>query len=260
MVVDPHLEHELSDRVEVGGHRAVVAVGDLDGIGKDRPAPLEIHKPRGPLEGEAHLLRVEQVEYTHVVSTEPEVAEGAGEFRRVDEQVGDDHHECPLPDRLGQFMEHVRQLGSALRAGLLDDVEDLPQVGRAAARREGPHDFGGRAGDADGVSLLTGEVAERPADPSGVVDLGKRLGARGRLGRGEAHRPARVEHDHEPEVRVGLVLLDIETIGAAEGPPVEPPQVVAGDILAILGKLDARAAMGAGMPTRHPSHHRLAGQ
>ena len=191
-----------------------------------------------------------------VVPPKPKVPEGPGQHGRIDEQVGDDHHQRPLPNRLGEFVEHLRQAGRALRLGLFDHVERQPQVGRAPPRRQRADDPLGGTGDADGVTLLAGQIPQRPADPPGVVDLGQRLDADGRGRRPEGHRPAGVEHEHEPEVGVGLVLLDVKPVGPAEGPPVEPPEVVAGDVLAVFGEFDARAAVGARVPARDVPHHR----
>ena len=182
------------------------------------------------------------------------MAEARCQHRGLDEQVRHDDHQRPLPDRLGQFVEHLGQPGRPGRLGLLENVERQPQVRGAAAGGQRLHDAVGHAGDAHRVALLGGEVAQPRTDPPGVVDL--RQPALG----GEVHRPRRVEHEAQPEVRVGLVLLDVEPVGPAEGPPVEPPQVVAGHVLAVLGELHARAAVRARVPARHVADHRLAGE
>ncbi len=54
-----------------------------------------------------------------------------------------------------------------------------------------------------------------------------------------------VEQDVGTEVGFELVFLDVEAVGAAEDLPVDVPQVVAGDVLAVLGELDAVAVVGA---------------
>ena len=107
------------------------------------------------------------------------------------------------------------------------------------------------ARQADRVALLHGQVAERPGELAGVLDLGD-------AGRAKTHRAAGVEHEAAAQIGVGLELLDVEPIRPAVGPPVEPPQIVARDVLAILGELDARAAMRAGMPPRNAPLHRPA--
>ncbi len=45
----------------------------------------------------------------------------------------------------------------------------------------------------------------------------------------------------EVGVGVGLVLLDVEAIGARVQPPVDAADVVAGDVAAVLGEVDRRA-------------------
>src|SRR5439155_21760422 len=49
-------------------------------------------------------------------------------------------------------------------------------------------------------------------------------------------------------------------IGTAVGPPIESPQIVARDVLAIFGEFDARAAVRAGVPPRNVSLHRPPGE
>ena len=235
--------------VEVRLQRPVIAVGDVDRVGEDRAAPLQVEKPRRPLKLEGHLLRIEQVEGRHVVPAEPQMAEAGGERGRVAEQVGDDRDHRPLPDRLGKFVEH---LGQPRRAGgpcLLEDIEHEPEVRGAAAGRERPHDAVGHAGDAHGVALLRRQVAEGGGDPSGILDLGDLAGA-------EVHRPGGVEHEAQPEVGVGLVLLHVVAVGPPERPPVEPSQIVTRHVLAVFGELHARPAVWAGMAARHTPDHR----
>ena len=60
----------------------------------------------------------------------------------------------------------------------------------------------------------------------------------------------------QPQVRVGFEFLHIKPIRPAEDPPIEPPQVVARHIFAILGEFDARAAMRTRMPARDVALHR----
>ena len=152
-------------------------------------------------------------------------------------------------DRLGQLVQHRDEPGLALRLGLLEDVEDRHQVRGIPPRRDVAHDPVGHAGQPDRVALLERQVPDGPGDPPGVLDLGH---AR----RAEVHRAAGIQHQAAAQVGIGLELLDEEPVRAAVGPPVQPPQIVARDILAIFGELDARAAVRAGMPARDRAQHR----
>ena len=60
-----------------------------------------------------------------------------------------------------------------------------------------------------------------------------------------AHRLGSVEEDVGLEVRLLLVLLDVEAVGAAEDLPVDVAGVVARDVLPVLGELHAEAVVGA---------------
>ena len=133
---------------------------------------------------------------------------------------------------------------------VFEDVKDRHQVRGIAPRRDVADQPVGDARQPDGVPLLDRQVAEGAGDPPGVLDLGTSR-------RAEVHRAAGVEHEAAAEVRIGLELLDEEPVGPPEGPPVEPPEVVAGDILAVLGELDARPPVRAGVPARDAPLHRL---
>src|SRR6185503_898756 len=58
------------------------------------------------------------------------------------------------------------------------------------------------------------------------------------------HRAARVEQHRAAEVRLLLVLADVEAVGLAEHAPVEVADLVAVDVLAVLLELHAEALVG----------------
>ena len=59
------------------------------------------------------------------------------------------------------------------------------------------------------------------------------------------HRGAGVDDERDADVALFLVLLDVVAVGAGEDAPVEPAEVVAGGVLAVLGELDVEAVEGA---------------
>ena len=69
------------------------------------------------------------------------------------------------------------------------------------------------------------------------------------------HRSAGIEHQAAAEIGVGLKLLDVKPVGPAVGPPVEPTEVVAGNVFTVFRELDARPAMWTGMPSRDVPLH-----
>ena len=107
MVIDPLFQDDSPDRREPCGQRLLVAGGDVDRVGEHRTAPLHVNEPGRPAEIEADLLWIEQMEAGHIVMAEAEVPETAGEFPRIHEQIGNDHHQRPLADRLGQLVKHL---------------------------------------------------------------------------------------------------------------------------------------------------------
>src|SRR5262249_28617594 len=73
--------------------------------------------------------------------------------------------------------------------------------------------------------------------------------------RAKIHRAASIKDEAAAEIGIGFEFFDVKAIGAAIGPPIEPPQVVAGNIFSIFGKFDAGAAVRTGMPARNISLH-----
>ena len=58
------------------------------------------------------------------------------------------------------------------------------------------------------------------------------------------HRLADVHDEPAIEVGFGLVLFEVEAAGAAVDFPIDVFDVVAGDVFAVLGELDAEAVVG----------------
>ena len=77
--------------------------------------------------------------------------------------------------------------------------------------------------------------------------------------RAEIHRGAGIEHGEHAQLRLVLVLLDVQPVAAAEQPPVHPPQIVAGLVVAVFGKLDGRTFLRAAMASAQKSIHQVAG-
>ena len=70
-----------------------------------------------------------------------------------------------------------------------------------------------------------------------------------------AHALADIQHQLADQVRLVVVLLHVELVGAAEHFPVDVSQVVARRVLAVLGKLDREAVKGAAVQARHIAFH-----
>ena len=132
-------------------------------------------------------------------------------------------------------------------------VRGLQAIERHQQREQVPGPRAGRqhrddvlveGGEADRVALAVHQVAERRREARAVLEL------RHRVMRPVAHRAADVEHQVAVEVRLLLELLDVVAIAARVDLPVDGGDVVAGNVLAVLGELDAealeRAAVQAG--------------
>ncbi len=172
------------------------------------------------------------MEERDIVLAKPQMLEAPAQLRGLDKEIGDDDNQGPLPNRFGQLVQGGHQTRLALGFELFHEVEQGGEMRRIAARRQLRDNALGDRVQSDGVSLLDREVAEGRAKLQGVFEFGDAF-------RAKAHRAARVDDEAATQVCVRLELLHIEPIAAAVRSPVEPPQVVARHVLAVLGELDA---------------------
>ena len=166
-----------------------------------------------------------------------------------DEKIGENDDQRALPDFFRGIVQRGEQGRAAdgLDAGHL--IEHEAEMRGAALGRN----FDGvlrEAPEPDGIALLRGEIAERAREPARVVEAGGAL-------RSEAHRAAGVDQQAETQVGVGLEFLDVKTVAASPRAPVEPARVVAGNVFAILRKLERRAAHWAAVLSRDAAEHRV---
>ncbi len=151
---------------------------------------------------------------------------------------------APLLDRLGKLGEAWGPAGFRPSSAHSRSVRPTLVEWAGSAVRPPADDHVGHAREADRVSLLEPrDRRSRPAIFLAEVDLG-------RAGRAEVHRAAGVEHQAAAQIRIGLELLGRARSNTPVGPPVEPAEVIPRNIFAILGELDRRPAMQAGMPPR----------
>ncbi len=68
-----------------------------------------------------------------------------------------------------------------------------------------------------------------------------------------AHAPRGVDHKVGLEVGLFLVLFDVIAIALAKSPPVDVPDLVAGTVMAMFGKLDREPLEWALVQSRHHS-------
>ena len=169
---------------------------------------------------------------------------------RLDEQVGNDDDQRPLARSSRPARAAPDELGLALRLGLLrarrrrpSGATDCAAAG-CCARSRRPR--------TTARPRLPAELARWPSVPAIRRAYSILVTPR----EPKPIEPLVSTHQAAAQVGVGLELLDEEPVRAPVGPPIEPPQIVAGHVLAILGELDARAAVRAGMPARNGSLHR----
>src|SRR5947208_3061492 len=97
--------------------------------------------------------------------------------------------------------------------------------GNVAAQARAGH------GQAHRIALPQEEVPEGRTQARGVAQLRD-------LARRKAHGARSIEEEQRSNVGLVLVLLQVKTIGLPEGAPVDVPDLISGDIRAMLGELD----------------------
>src|SRR4051812_29411193 len=193
------------------------------------------------------------MKHGYVVLAKAKVLKAAAEDRRLQKKVRHNDHEGPLLNGLGELMQHIGKLSFALWSSRFEQIKDHSQVRGIALGRYLLHDRFRDAGQADRVALLASQVAKRRNEPAGIIELRD-------APRAEIHRAARIQDETAAEIGIGLEFLDVKAIGAAIGPPIKPPQVIAGDVFAIFGEFDARTSVRAGMAARNIPLHGPTGQ
>lgn len=109
--------------------------------------------------------------------------------------------------------------------------------------------------EADSISLPGGKIGESSCQFPRVVDAVKPVF----LSVPKVHRSADVEEDDETEVGVSFEFFDVVAVRASPGAPVEPPEVITGNIFSILSELQRRAADRAAVEAGDTSDHSLTG-
>ena len=74
----------------------------------------------------------------------------------------------------------------------------------------------------------------------------------------EVHRGRGIDDEMHAQAGFLLELLDVVALAAAEDLPIEMPQAVALDVVAVIAELDAGTFQHAGMPARAPALRRPA--
>ena len=164
---------------------------------------------------------------------------------RLVEQIGDQHDHAALDQRLGELVQRPADVRLARRA--------------AAARARAAARAGGRAARSPAAATtIRSSNAISPAasrcrfiryasDAASTTPYSSLvIGARAAI----AHRPADVEQQVAVEVGLLLELLDVVAVAARVDLPVERRQIVAGQVLAVLGELDAEALERAAVQAR----------
>ena len=192
--------------------------------------------------GNSSSCGIEHVEDDDVGAAVPEVLQPVDDPIRLVEQVGDEHHHAALarwPARDASGFATLVFSPSVRRSSVSSTAAGV----RGARWPAASADAVVEGDQADGVALPVHQVRERRRQVRAVLELRH-------AARAVAHRRADVEQEVAPEVGLFLELLDVVAIGARVDLPVDRRQVVARDVLPVLGELDAEALERAAVQAR----------
>ena len=153
-------------------------------------------------------------------------------------------------------MKHGAEIGFASGAGFLEHVYDVSDVRRLTARGKNLSGLRVEGDETDAVGLLEHHVGNASGQSRGIMELGPTLGT-GALVR---HRTAGIQKHVAPEVGFLLVFADVETVALAVYLPVQVPDLVTGDVLAVLFELDAETLVRRPVQARAKAFHHPFGQ
>lgn len=122
----------------------------------------------------------------------------------------------------------------------------------AAGGRDFEVELVGADREASGVALVYEKIREGCGDAAGVFDLRFLAGAV------EIHRAGGVDHEVGAEVGIGLEFLDVESVGAGEGFPIEAAGIIAGNVFPVFGELHRGTPVRRAVLARDVAHHRHA--
>jgi hypothetical protein len=195
-------------------------------------AALQVLEAGGVRVGKRNLGGIEHVEHDQIVAERAVRLERFHQVRRVLVEIGNQHDDGTAFEMFGEPVEHRDQPARLFRAGSIERVQQHVEV--LGRRRHVRNDVLVERDDADTIPLAVREIGQRRRQERGVLQLAD-LPAR------EPHGLGDVEHDHEVGVGVRLVLLDVVAIGTGVQLPVDPADVIARHVPAVLGKVHGRA-------------------
>ena len=191
-------------------------------------AAFQILEARGIGEREVQFRGVQYVKHDHVVTPEPQRPDSFGHGLRLLVEVRNHHQKAAPPEELGQLLHGRQELACPHRHQFVERVQHHFHVlGR------GRHMFTDvvvERHQAHAIALPVHEVGQTPGEDPGVLELRD-------TPRAEVHGLRHVEQHREVRVRVRLVLLHVEALGAGKHAPVNPAHVVAGHVPAVLGEI-----------------------
>ena len=146
-------------------------------------------------------------------------------------------------------MKGSNQSGFAFWLEIVEGVKDGLELGGTTAGRNFQVDLFVTAGKAGRVALIDNEVGESGGDSLREFDLG------GVVPGLEIHRPGGIDNEVGAQVGISLKLLNVVSIGAGIGFPIETSGVIARDVFTVFRELHGGAAVRRSVSPGDVAHH-----
>ena len=191
------------------------------------------------------------MKHDYVVPAHAERRHRAAECFRLLVAVGHQHHDAGARGEMPDTTDGVRQPTRSRRLGARQGEQEQLQM-----THRGGHDIDQlflERGQPDTIALRLRQPSQRRHEKTRVVELGDRPAAK-------VHRARRIEREDHPGVGIGVVLLDVEPVGASVHAPIDTTQVIAGLIRAMLGEIQRRTFAQRSVLAVHEAIHDRARQ
>src|SRR5688572_10602684 len=210
-----------------------VSVSEAVGYHRDSLTGLQVLEARRLGEREGKLRGIEHMKYDEIITATAEVTERVEHARRRLVEVGYHDDDAALPQVLSALAERRIECGRLRLAAVavaeaVEGVEHMGEVPRAGwyvlehVALEGY--------EAHPVALALREPEQARREEARVIELGN-------LAAAIPHRRRAIQQHHDCCIGLRFELLEVEPVGPRPELPVEPPQVVAREVGAMLREI-----------------------
>ena len=183
-----------------------------------------------------------------------EVMQGFNHLGSLIDAIAENDDQPAMLQTLGHLMQDRRERRFLLRLRLIYRPDEAQQMRRRGARGKHLPYLIVESHQSCRILLTQNQIAQTSPDKLRVAKFAHRIALPA-----IRHRTAGIQHDMGLKRGRDLILLDVKPIGLGENAPVQPFDVIAGCVLAVLCEIQRKAQMRRAMQTLHIPIHELFG-